>query len=154
MLTELFCAEKPFNAQRPDTLVVFCSDGRWHAQIEQFVCEQCSQQADLYVAPGGPAVFNPWGSTLNEAKAAENAIRFLREHHQLESAWLIAHEGCAYYRSKYGPLDARYLQQRQFDDLDRARDTILQWFPELKVRKVFAHLEAGRVIFSAVPDRC
>src|SRR5579863_7069485 len=129
LLAELFSAEMPFDAERPDTLAVFCSDGRWQAQIEEFVSKHCSQRADLYVVPGGPAGFNPWGSTLSEAKAAENAVRFLREHHQLESAWLIAHEGCAYYRNKYGPLDARYLVQRQFDDLDRARDTILNWFP-------------------------
>jgi len=140
-----------FNAQRPDTLVVFCSDGRWHAQIEEFVRERCSHRADLYAVPGGPAGFNPWGSTLNDARAAENAIRFLREHHQLEWACLIAHEGCSYYRSKYGMLDARALLQRQLDDLDRARETIIHWFPELKVLKVFAYLEAGRVVFSAVP---
>jgi hypothetical protein len=147
-----YCAETPFSTQRPDTLVVYCSDGRWHAQVEEFVREQCSQRADLYAVPGGPAGFNPWGSTLNDARAAEHAIRFLREHHQLESAWLIAHEGCAYYYCKYGPLDSRYILQRQLEDLDRARDTILRWFPDLKVRKVFAYLESGRVAFATVPD--
>ncbi|HVW39173.1 MAG TPA: hypothetical protein VHB99_17780, partial [Pirellulales bacterium] len=104
--------------------------------------------ADVYAVPGGPAGFNLWGSTLGEAKASEQAIRFLREHHQLESAWLIAHEGCAYYRTKYGPLEAKYIRQRQLDDLDRARDAIHRWFPDLVVRNVYAFLDAGRVAFA------
>jgi hypothetical protein len=147
-----YLASTPFSAERPDTLVVYCSDGRWHAQIEEFVCAQCSQRADVYAVPGGPAGFNVWQSTPNEAKVAEQAIRFLREHHQLESAWLIAHEGCAYYRTKYGPLAARFIRQRQLEDLDRARDTILRWYPRLIVRRVYAFVDSGRVGFAHLPD--
>ena len=149
---ETFIAAEPFSPARPDTLVVYCSDGRWHAQIEEFVRAHCSDRADVYAVPGGPAGFNLWGSTLGEAKASEQAIRFLRDHHQLESAWLIAHEGCAYYRTKYGPLEAKYIRQRQLDDLDRARDAIRHWFPDLIVRNVYAFLEAGRVAFVRLPD--
>ncbi|HUY91751.1 MAG TPA: hypothetical protein VMV10_23615 [Pirellulales bacterium] len=149
---ETYLAAEPFSAQRPDTLVVYCSDGRWHEQIEEFVRAQCSERADVYAAPGGPAGFSLWGSTLGEAKVCEQAIRFLREHHQLESAWLIAHEGCAYYRTKYGPLEAGYIRRRQFEDLDRARDAILRWYPNLVVRKVYAFLKADCVAFARLPD--
>lgn len=145
-----YVAATPFSAERPDTLVVYCSDGRWHAQIEEFVCANCSQRADVYAVPGGPAGFNLWGATLNEARVAEQAIRFLREHHQLESAWLFAHEGCAYYRTKYWPLEARFIRQRQLEDLDRARDTILHWCQGLVVRTVYCFIESGRVAFSEI----
>ncbi len=151
-LADTFIAAEPFSAARPDTLVVYCSDGRWHAQIEEFIRAQCSERADVYAVPGGPAGFNLWGSTLGEAKASEQAIRFLRDHHQLESAWLIAHEGCAYYRTKYGPLEARYIRQRQLEDLSRARDAIHRWFPDLVVRNVYSFLNAGRVAFARLPD--
>lgn len=147
-----YTAAAPFNAERPDTLVVYCSDGRWHAQIQEFVRAQCSERADVYAVPGGPAGFNLWGATLHEAKVAEQAVRFLREHHQFDSAWLIAHEGCAYYRTKYGPLEAQVIRQHQLEDLDRARDAILQWCPGLVVRRVYAFLEAGRVVIATVPD--
>lgn len=149
---DTFIAAEPFSAARPDALVVYCSDGRWHAQIEEFIRAQCSERADVYAVPGGPAGFNLWGSTLGEAKVSEQAIRFLRDHHQLESAWLIAHEGCAYYRTKYGPLEAKYIRQRQLEDLDRARDAIHRWFPDLVVRNVYAFLNAGRVAFARLPD--
>jgi hypothetical protein len=152
VLAEAFVAATPFSAERPDTLVVYCSDGRWHAQIEEFVCSHCSQRADVYAVPGGPAGFNLWRTTLNETKAAEHAMRFLREHHELESAWLIAHEGCAYYRTKYGPLAPRFIRQRQIEDLDRARDTILGWYPTLVVRKVYAFLDSSRVAFAQLSD--
>jgi hypothetical protein len=147
-----FIAAEPFSAARPDTLVVYCSDGRWHVQIEEFIRAQCSDRADVYAVPGGPAGFNLWGSTLGEAKVSEQAIRFLRDHHRLESAWLIAHEGCAYYRTKYGPLEAKYIRQRQLEDLGRARDAIRRWFPELIVNNVYAFLDAGRVAFAQLPD--
>jgi hypothetical protein len=153
-LAKAFVAGTPFSAERPDTLVVYCSDGRWHAQIEEFVRAQCSQRADVYAVPGGPAGFNLWRATLNEAKVAEQAMRFLREHHELESAWLIAHEGCAYYRTKYGPLAPQFIRQRQLDDLDRARDTILGWYPGLIVRKVYAFLDSDRVAFAQLPEKC
>lgn len=148
---ETFRAAAPFNAERPDTLVVYCSDGRWRAQIEEFVCAQCSEQADIYAVPGGPAGFNLWGSSHDEAKVSEQAVRFLREHHELQTAWLIAHEGCAYYSSKYGPLEAKYIRQRQLEDLDRARSALLRWHPELEVNTVFAFLDAGRVAFAQLP---
>lgn len=149
---ETYVASEPFSAARPDTLVVYCSDGRWHEQIEEFIRAQCSERSDVYAVPGGPAGFSLWGSTLGEAKASEQAIRFLREHHQLEAAWLIAHEGCAYYRTKYGPLEAGYIRQRQLDDLSRARDTVHRWFPDLVVHNVYAFLDAGRVSFARLPD--
>lgn len=152
VLAEAFVARTPFSAERPDTLVVYCSDGRWHAQIEEFVYSHCSQRADVYAVPGGPAGFNLWRSTLNEAKVAEQAMRFLREHHELESAWLVAHEGCAYYRTKYGPLSPPFIRQRQLEDLDRARDTILGWYPSLIVRKVYAYLDCDRVAFAQLAD--
>ena len=151
-LAEAFVVTEPFSPARPDTLVVYCSDGRWHAQIEEFIRAQCSERADVYAVPGGPAGFSLWGSTLAEAKVCEQAIRFLREHHQLESAWLIAHEGCAFYRAKYGPLEAKYIRQRQLDDLDRARDTMHRWFPDLVVHNIWAFLDAGRVGFARLPD--
>lgn len=151
---QAYVAATPFSAERPETLVVYCSDGRWHAQIEEFVCAHCSQRADVYAVPGGPAGFNLWHSTPNEAKVAEQAIRFLREHHQLESEWLIAHEGCAYYRAKYGPLAARFIRQRQLEDLDRARDAIILWYPDLIVHNVYAFLDSGRVAFDQLGDPC
>lgn len=148
-----FVARHAWSPARPETLVVCCSDGRWHAQVEEFVRDQVSDRADLYAVPGGPAGFNLWASSFDEARVTEKAFRFLADHHTLESVWLIAHQDCAYYRSKYGPLDESFILRRQREDLDRAADLISRWYPKLLVRKVFASVEGGRVVFTTLSDQ-
>ena len=41
-----FVAADPWSAERPEALVICCSDGRWHGQIEEFVRSQVSDRAD------------------------------------------------------------------------------------------------------------
>jgi hypothetical protein len=147
-----FVAPTPWSPARPETLVVCCSDGRWHEQVEDFVRSEVSERADLYAVPGGPASFNLWGSSFDEAKGAEAALRFLAEHHELESVWLIAHQQCAYYRTKYGQLDEPLMRRRQEEDLARAKGTIQRCYPDLRVRRVYAALEGDRVVFGTLPD--
>jgi hypothetical protein len=147
-----FVAREPWNPARPETLVVCCSDGRWHEQVEEFVRDQVSERADMYAVPGGPAGFSLWSSSFDEAKVSEKAFRFLADHHALESVWLIAHQDCAYYRAKYGPLDEPFVLRRQREDLDRARDLISRWYPKLLVKKVFVSLESGLVVFTTLSD--
>ena len=147
-----FMAGTPWSPARPETLVVCCSDGRWHEQVEEFVRDQVSERADMYSVPGGPAGFSLWSSSFDEAKVSEKAFRFLAEHHGLESVWLIAHQDCAYYRAKYGPLDEQFILRRQREDLDRAQDMISRWYPKLFVRKVYVSLDRDRVVFTTLSD--
>jgi len=149
---ERFVAESAWNPARPETLVVCCSDGRWHEQVEEFVRDQVSERADMYAVPGGPAGFNLWSSSYDESRVTERAFRFLADHHTLESVWLIAYENCAYYRAKYGPLDESYVFHRQREDLNRAADLIQRWYPQLLVRQVYASRDAGRVVFTTLAD--
>ncbi len=152
LVGERFVAERPWSDDRPETLVVCCSDGRWHGQVEEFVRGQVSERADMYALPGGPAGFNLWSSSFDEAKVAERAFRFLAEHHELESVWLLAHQDCAYYRARYHPLDEQFVLRRQLEDLARAKDLISQWSPNLLVRRVFVARENGRVVFTTITD--
>ncbi len=145
-----FVAREPWSPARPETLVVCCSDGRWHEAVEEFVRDQVSERADMYAVPGGPAGFSLWSSSFDEAKVSEQAFRFLADHHALESVWLIAHQDCAYYRAKYGPLDEPFILRRQREDLDRARDLISRWYPKLLVKKIYVSLDGGRVVFTTL----
>jgi hypothetical protein len=144
---ERFCATTPWSAARPEHLVVCCSDGRWHAQIEEFVRAQVSTRADLYMVPGGPAEFNLWSSSLEERAVAEKTLRFLMEHHQLRAIWLIAHQDCAYYRAKLQPLDAGYILRRQIHDLAQTAEAIRREYPSVAIQLVYAALEQNRVSF-------
>ena len=146
--SQQFIAASRWSADRPEALVICCSDGRWHGQIEEFVRAQVSERADLMALPGGPAMLSQWTSSFEEAKTAERALKFLCEHHKLSSAWLIAHQDCAYYASRYGPLDPAYQLRRQFEDLERAGDLIRRLKADLAVHLVFASREADKVVFT------
>ncbi len=145
-----FTATTPWSGQRPGALVVCCSDGRWHTQVEEFIRTFVSERPDLYVVPGGPAGLSVWSSSHDEARVAEKSFRFLAEAHELASVWLIAHADCAYYRAKYHPHDEAFIVRRQREDLKRAAETIVRWYPQIAVHQIFAQRQADRVLFSPI----
>ena len=149
-------AHTAWTAERPHALVVCCSDGRWHAQMMEFIAQQVSARADLYAVPGGPAVLDGWNSSFDEARAFGEAMRLLAKYHDLTSIWLIAHEGCAFYLEKHPHFDPKALRRRQTEDLARAREVLLERLPKIDVRLVFAALRGSTVVFEpsvdAVPE--
>ena len=151
MVSDRYIATEPWKADRPENLVVCCSDGRWHEQVEDFIRAQVSERADMYVVPGGPAAFDIWNSSFDESQALEKSFRFLVEHHSLSTIWLIAHQDCAYYRAKQRSAGDASLRRRQYTDLDRAEQLILEWYPRLDAQKVYASLlDGGQVLFEKV----
>jgi hypothetical protein len=142
-----FVAPTPWSAERPHTLVVCCSDGRWHAQMMEFVRDEVSARADLYAVPGGPAVLDPWNSTFDEARAFEEGMRLFEKHHDLQSVWLIAHEGCAFYREKHPHFEPEALRLKQVEDLERARNKLRERHARLDVRLIFASRKEDAVVF-------
>jgi carbonic anhydrase len=143
-----FIAPTPWTAERPKTLVICCSDGRWHAQVEDFLDARAARRADMCVLPGGPAAFSLWGAGFDESRPLEKNFKFLAKHHDLESVWLIAHQGCAYYGTKYPCRDAKQMVDRQLEDLEHARKTLDGWQGGLDIHKVFASLEGNQVKFT------
>lgn len=144
---EAYVATAPWSPQRPGALVVCCSDGRWHTQVEEFIRTFVSDRPDLYVVPGGPAGLSVWSSSFDEAHVAEKSLRFLAEHHQLQSVWLIAHADCAYYRTKYHPHDPLFVMRRQLEDLKRAAETIQRWYPQITAHQIYARRDGDQIRF-------
>lgn len=136
--------------ERPQTLVVCCSDGRWHAPILEFVDHEVSDRADLYAVPGGPAAFDPWNSSFEEARVLYRAFHLFEEHHDLRSVWLIQHAGCAYYRAKYPGQGESEIQDRQIRDLHRAVQCIQARNVKLDVRPILATLRGERAVFTTI----
>jgi len=145
-----FVSRSEWLPDRPETLVVCCSDGRWHAPISEFVDSEVSERADLYAVPGGPAAFDAWNSSFEEARVFESAMRLFVEHHDLRTLWLIRHEGCAYYKVKHAGLDAAALIARQIADLRRAARISRERYPKLAVRAILATLKERRAVFTLV----
>lgn len=143
-----FIAPTPWNPERPKTLVICCSDGRWHAQVEDFLDVAAAKRPDMCVLPGGPAAFSLWSARFDEGHTLEKNFKFLAKHHDLESIWLIAHQNCAYYATKYPYRDAAEMLKRQLEDLEQARKTIEHWQHGLEIHKVYASLEGERVKFT------
>lgn len=141
-----------WSADRPETLVVCCSDGRYHAQIEEFVRHEASERADLVALPGGPACVDPWTSSFDEARVFEQAMRLFSEAHDLHAVWLIAHHGCSYYGRKHPGRKVEELRELQVADLRNARARILAAHPRLTVRCVFAALVDDVVVFLDVGE--
>jgi len=147
-MSETYRAERPWRAERPHTLVICCSDGRWHSQVVEFVQHKVSERPDMLAVPGGAAVVDPWSSSFDESRVFDGALRLLLTHHELEAIWLIAHEACAYYRERHPLLSPEELRRRQEQDLERARAILTERHPALVVRQVYAELEAERVLFT------
>ncbi len=145
-----YVARSAWSAARPETLVVCCSDGRWHAPILEFVRHAVSDRADLYAVPGGPAAFDPWNSSFEEARVLDQAMRMFVQYHDLHSVWLIQHADCAYYRMKHPHFDHADRESRQVSDLRRAANVIRATQPHLNVRAIVASLQDGRAVFTPV----
>lgn len=146
-MSNSYRAVTPWSPARPETLVVCCSDGRWHAQMTEFVHSEVSDRADLYAVPGGPAVLDPWNSTFDEARVFEAAMRLFSEYHELSDIWLIAHEGCASYKLRHPHLEAPALRNRQLADLHRGKQILLERHPTYDVRLIFVELDEHGVVF-------
>lgn len=135
---------------RPETLVVCCSDGRWHAPIVDFVDHEVSDRADLFAVPGGPAALDPWNSSFDEARVFDSALRLFEEHHDLRHVWLIQHEGCSYYRVKHPGQSSSAVKERQIADLRRGAEILAARSPKLAVRAIFATLEGANAVFTTI----
>jgi hypothetical protein len=149
-MTKPFTASTPWSEERPHALVVCCSDGRWHAQLVEFIQHEVSRYADLYAIPGGPAVLDPWNSSYDESRAFDQSMRLLAKYHDLAGVWLIAHQGCAFYLEKHPHLEDEGRRVRQIEDLARSRAALIERYPSLNIRLIYASRREGKAVF----DHC
>lgn len=145
-----YVARSVWSPARPETLVVCCSDGRWHAPILEFVNHSVGDRADLYAVPGGPAAFDPANSSFEEERVLDQAMRMFVEYHALHSIWLIQHAECAYYRMKHPHITPAALEARQGADMRRAAEIIRVRYPNLGVRAIQATLGNGHAVFTPI----
>jgi hypothetical protein len=149
-MTELFKAKRAWKPDRPSTLVVCCSDGRWHGQIQEFVGAEVDERADMLVLPGGPVVVDPWNSSFDESRVFGTAMSILVQYHALDAVWLISHQDCAYYLVKHPELDEKGRLARQRADLLRAAQLLKERYDQLEMRCMHARLQDGAVVFEPV----
>lgn len=141
---------RPWLDERPETLVVCCSDGRFHPHLEEFASARVSERPDMIAIPGGPAAIDAWASSFDHARVFFESLDLLLASHDLRALWLVAHAGCSYYKKKHPVLDAMRLRDRQLSDLRRARELVHERRPGLAVHLIYANVEGGRVSFDEI----
>ncbi|MBM3977905.1 MAG: hypothetical protein FJ299_13065 [Planctomycetes bacterium] len=134
----------------PESLVICCSDGRYHAHFEEYVRTHLSERPDMIALPGEPATLDGWGSSFDHERVLELSLRLMVESHRLRAIWLIAHAECAFYAHKHPGLSGEARLERQNADLRTARKRLLERWPALAVHCVFATPRDGHVAFEPV----
>ena len=145
-----YVSDIPFEAERIGAAAVYCSDGRYGDQIDEFLHAGLGfPRYDRVAVPGGAAALADHMIVMRERAALERQVKFLVEAHELRRVVLIAHQDCAFYRLVR--IRTASLEQQQVDDLARAADRIRAYAQGLAVDAYFALKMAGRVWFEPVP---
>src|SRR3954451_14920912 len=128
-----FISDQPFEEARIGAASIYCSDGRFGEQIDDFLHRGLKlPRYDRLALPGGPACYSGGLSVFWEGQSAERQLDFLCRVHNLERLVLIAHDGCAFYRESLKiPVDR--MEERQKDDLNKAAARVRIAQPSLQV---------------------
>jgi carbonic anhydrase-like protein len=146
----LFRSTVPYEEARIHAAAVFCSDGRIGDQIDDFLHQGLGlPRFDRVACPGGPVCLAGHLVTFWEARGVEEQLRFLVRVHGVTRVVLIQHESCAYYAARLGVSGAK-LYERQVEDLEKARWSVLRVAPGVEVTGYYARCLGDRIGFEEV----
>jgi hypothetical protein len=151
MVSQLVAGSQiPFNHERVGAAAIYCSDGRYGDQMDDFLHNACSwPRYDRLALPGGAAVWSGHFSVLWDESVLRKYLEFLVRTHALSQLALIAHQSCGFYR-EWLHVPPAEIEQRQHADLRAARARIAQALPGLEVHTFFAQLHGTTVQFHTV----
>jgi len=155
--TVLFESAEPWQADRPQTLVISCVDGRWRPYIQEFLAKGLgvSPHTDFMAVPGGVEPLTLVDLIPKDFNFFRRRIESLVAGHGTRRIVCIAHQDCSWYAErKIGPVTID-LQGRQLGDLRRAAAWMRETFPTIRVETFFARRIAvpggpDKVVFEAV----
>ena len=144
-----FTSEHPFEDERIGAAAVYCSDGRWGDQIDEFLHHGLGlPRYDRVAVPGGAACLASHFLFSREESAMERQLRFLIAAHDLDEVVLIAHQDCAFYKQLR--LHERSIQDQQFRDLATVARRVTALASHLTVSAYFARKVGGFIRFEPV----
>jgi len=147
----IYAATLPFDARRVGAAAVYCADGRYGEQMDQFLHEGLGlPRYDRVAVPGGAGCLA--GHATYERAALERQLRFLIEGHELTRIVLIAHFDCGFYKHRVRLRAGRTIAQQQAIDLKKSADEIRLWYPHVRVEAYYANPADGRVTFQRWGD--
>jgi Putative carbonic anhydrase len=141
-----------FTPARIGAAAVYCSDGRFGEQVDQFLHDGLGlPRYDRLAVPGGPACLAGHFGAYRQEEGLVEHLRFLVQVHGLQRVVLIAHQGCAFYLEhlRVHEID---LIGRQCDDLNKAVRRVLSIDSRLMIQPYFAVLRGDLVRFRPLDD--
>jgi hypothetical protein len=145
----------PWDPERPATTIITCVDGRWYPHFQEFARVQlhAGTRTDFIAVPGGIEPLTLVDLVPKDFNFFRRRIEALVEAHGTSRIVAIAHQDCAWYRTrKIGPLSID-LKERQLTDLRRAAARLHEMFPKVTVETYYASLSSTdpkRVAFDAI----
>jgi hypothetical protein len=145
-----FRSRLPYDPERIHAAAIYCSDGRFGQQCDDFLHNALKlPKYDRLVIPGGPACLAGHFAACRQADVIMEHIDFLVRVHELNRINLIAHQNCAFYLQQLG-IDSKRLEEQQREDLAAAAARIRGAHCSIAVHGYFARLDAGCIGFEAV----
>lgn len=142
----VFVSAHPFEAERIQAAAIYCSDGRFGEQMDEFLHTALKlPRYDRLAIPGGAACLAGHVKGFHEKNSLERQLSLLVREHGLKKIVLIAHEGCAYYKDVWTGMHTTVEQQA--DDLKRAAEQIRLLNSSLQISAYFARKADGNVSF-------
>jgi hypothetical protein len=135
-----------FDENRIRAAAVYCSDGRFGEQVDDFLNNALKlPRYDRLAVPGGAACLAGHLFAYREEWALIEQVQFLIRAHGLERLVLIAHQDCAFYAQQMR-ISAEPLETRQREDLQTAAQRIRSFAPSLLVDIFFARKQLDGTI--------
>ncbi len=143
-----------FDENRIRAAALYCSDGRFGEQIDDFLHNGLKlPRCDRLVVPGGAASLAGHFLACREEDGLLEHLRFLIRVHDLQRIVLVAHQDCAFYTERlHVPLPR--LETRQREDMQAAAERLRSFSRSLAVDQFFARKHAdGTVRFEWIKER-
>jgi hypothetical protein len=148
--TSCFASRLPFTGRGCGALAVFCSDGRFASQINDFLQNGLQLHGcDRLVLAGGPGCLAGHFTNYRAEEGATAHLQFLARVHHLDRLILVAHDDCGFYRHFLG-INEKDLLNRIKSDIRTAAFHVRGAAPQLKIEGYIARLRGAEVWFEPV----
>ncbi len=140
-----FTSALPYDTHRVGAVAIYCSDGRYNEQFDDFLHHKLNlPHYDRLTVPGGAGCLAGHVIAHRGEVLVSEALTFLINHHALTRVVLIAHQNCGYYL-KHLMIPPATLRATQEEDLHKSAAFINRQAPKVQVETYFASIENGAV---------
>lgn len=146
-----YLSERLFEPTRIHAAAIYCADGRFGLQFDEFLQDGLGlPRYDRIALPGGPAALADHVRARIAAQAVLEELRFLIEVHEVNRFVLIQHDGCAFYSLRMHLEEAVERERVQKEDLGKAARAIYRMTGMDQIEGYFARIKPDGIEFEPV----